>query len=147
MTTFELTKQMPYSADAVYEQLCNMEQYVDAMKNIQSVTVLSREECTAETRWDAVLEGHKLVWTEKDTYDKEARTIEYCLIEGDFSEMAGTWRVECAEDGGCLVMLNVSFAYAIPMMAIFVEPVLKRKLEQNSHMLLDAIEAYLNTKQ
>ena len=147
MTTFELIKQMPYSAAAVYEQLCNMEQYVEAMKNIERVTVLSRAEHTAETQWEATLDGRKLTWTEEDVYDREARTIEYRLIEGDFSEMSGNWHVEDMADGGCCVTFNVSFAFGIPMLAMFVEPILKRKLEENSHMLLDGIAAYLNTKQ
>lgn len=146
MTTFELIKQMPYSAEAVYEQLCHIEQYVEAMKNIERVTVLSRAEHTAETRWEATLDGRKLTWTEKDVYDKEARTIEYRLIEGDLSELTGHWRVEDTVEGGSRVTLDVSFAFGIPMMAMFVEPILKRKLEENSHMLLDGIETYLNTK-
>lgn len=147
MTTFELMKQLPYSAEAVYEQLCDMEQYVKWMKNIERVTVFSRAEHTTETRWEATLDGRKIAWTEEDTYDRDARTIEYRLIEGDFSEMSGSWRVEDTAGGGSCVTLNVSFSFGIPMMAMFVEPILKRKLEENSRMLLDGIAAYLNTKQ
>ncbi len=146
MTTLELVRELPYSAQAVYEQLCNMEQYVGAMKNIERVTVLSRADHSAKTRWDATLDGRKLTWTEEDVYDQEDCTIEYRLIEGDFSEMAGSWRVEDAA-GGSRVTLDVSFVFGIPMMAMFVEPILKRKLEENSHMLLDGIEKYLSTKQ
>ena len=145
MTTFELIKQIPCSADAVFEELCHMERYVESMKNIERLTVLSRAEHMAQTRWDATLDGRKLTWTEEDMYDQEARRIEYRLIEGDFSEMTGNWQVEDTADG-CTVTLNVSFAFGIPMLAMFVEPILKRKLEENSHMLLDGIETYLNTK-
>ncbi|MBQ1249769.1 MAG: SRPBCC family protein [Selenomonadales bacterium] len=145
MTTFELIKQIPCSADAVFEELCHMERYVESMKNIERLMVLSRAEHMAQTRWDATLDGRKLTWTEEDAYDQEARRIEYRLIEGDFSEMTGNWQVEDTADG-CTVTLNVSFAFGIPMLAMFVEPILKRKLEENSHMLLDGIETYLNTK-
>lgn len=145
MTTFELIKQMPYSAEVVFEQLCHMERYVESMKNIERLTVLTRTENAAQTQWEAVLDGRKIMWLEEDTYDKEAHKIAYRLIEGDFSEMAGSWRVKDTEDG-CTVTLNVSFAFGIPMLAMFVEPILKRKLEENSHMLLDGIEAYLRTK-
>lgn len=145
MTTFELIKQIPCSADAVFEELCHMERYVESMKNIERLTVLSRAEHMAQTRWDATMDGRKLTWTEEDVYDQEARRIEYRLIEGDFSEMTGNWQVEDTADG-CTVTLNVSFAFGIPMLAMFVEPILKRKLEENSHMLLDGIETYLNTK-
>jgi ribosome-associated toxin RatA of RatAB toxin-antitoxin module len=145
MTTFELIKQIPCSADAVFEELCHMERYVESMKNIERLTVLSRAEHMAQTRWDATLDGRKLTWTEEDMYDQEARRIEYRLIEGDFSEMTGNWQVEDTADG-CTVTLNVSFAFGIPMLAMFVEPILKRKLEENSHMLLEGIETYLNTK-
>ena len=146
MTTLELVRQLPYSAEAVYEQLCNMERYVESMKNIERVTVLSRAEHKAETRWDATLDGRKLTCTEEDAYDKEAYTIEYRLVEGDLGELSGSWHVEDTECGSC-VTLNVSFSFGIPMMAMFVDPILKRKLEENSHMLLDGIETYLNTKQ
>ena len=145
MTTFELIKQMPYSAEVVFEQLCHMERYVESMKKIERLTVLTRTENAAQTQWEAVLDGRKIMWSEEDTYDKEAHKIAYRLIEGDFSEMAGSWRVKDTEDG-CTVTLNVSFAFGIPMLAMFVEPILKRKLEENSHMLLDGIEAYLRTK-
>ena len=145
MTTFELIKQIPCSADAVFEELCHMERYVESMKNIERLMVLSRAEHMAQTRWDATLDGRKLTWTEEDVYDQDARRIEYRLIEGDFSEMTGNWQVEDTADG-CTVTLNVSFAFGIPMLAMFVEPILKRKLEENSHMLLDGIETYLNTK-
>lgn len=145
MTTFELIKQIPCSADAVFEELCHMERYVESMKNIERLTVLSRAEHMAQTRWDATLDGRKLTWTEEDVYDQDARRIEYRLIEGDFSEMTGNWQVEDTADG-CTVTLNVSFAFGIPMLAMFVEPILKRKLEENSHMLLEGIETYLNTK-
>ena len=145
MTTFELIKQMPYSAGVVFEELCHMERYVEAMKNIERLTVLSRTEYMAQTCWEATLDGRKLTWTEEDTYDGESRMIVYRLIEGDLSELSGQWRIEDTADG-CTVTLNVSFAFGIPMLAMFVEPILKRKLEENSHMLLDAIEAYLSTK-
>jgi hypothetical protein len=66
MTTFELIKQIPCSADAVFEELCHMERYVESMKNIERLMVLSRAEHMAQTRWDATLDGRKLTWTEED---------------------------------------------------------------------------------
>lgn len=146
MTTFELMKQFAHSAAAVYEQLTDMPQYPKWMKNIDCVTVLARDGNMTKTRWEATLDGRKIMWTEEDTLDEAAHTITYRLIEGDLSEMAGSWRVADTDDGNCRVTLQVSFSFGIPMMAMFIEPILKRKLEENSHMLLDGIEAYLNTK-
>lgn len=146
MTNYEMTKQFAYSADAVYEQLVNMEQYPKWMKNIDHVTVLERAENMTKTKWEATLDGRKIGWTEQDIYDADAHTITYRLIEGDLSEMEGSWQVNETADGGCEVRLQGSFSFGIPMMALFIEPILKRKLEENGQMLLDSIESYLSTQ-
>lgn len=146
MTNYEMIRQFAQSADAVYEQLVNMEQYPKWMKNIDRVTVLARAENTTETKWEATLDGRKITWTERDVYDAEAHTITYKLIEGDMSEMEGSWQVIEAENGGCEVRLQGSFSFGIPMMALFIEPILKRKLEENGQMLMDGIGAYLSTQ-
>lgn len=144
MTGYEMTKQFAHSANAVYEQLVNMEQYPKWMKNIDCVTVLARTGNTTQTRWEATLDGRNITWTERDTFDADEHTITYELIEGDMSEMAGSWQVTETEDGGCIVTLQGSFSFGIPMMALFIEPILKRKLEENGQMLLDGIESYLS---
>lgn len=140
MTTFELTQAFCYPAKRVYKMLTDIESYPRYMKNIDKVTVLSHADSQAQSQWEATLDGKKIVWIEEDVMDAGECTISYRLVEGDLSEMAGCWQVTESE-AGCTVSLKVSFAFANPMLAMFVEPILKRKLEENSQMLLDAIEA------
>lgn len=140
MTTFELSQAFCYPAKKVYEMLTDIEAYPRYMKNIDKVTVLSRKDNQAQSQWEATLDGKKIVWIEEDVMDADHRTISYHLVEGDLSEMAGCWQITEIEEG-CTVSLQVSFSFANPMLAMFVEPLLKRKLEENSKMLLDAIEA------
>lgn len=145
MTTFELTRAFLYPAEQVYAKLTDMESYPQYMKNIDHVTVLARDAKRTQTRWEATLDGKKIVWTEDDVFDASAHTISYCLVEGDMDEMQGTWQVKRTESGAT-VSLRVSFSFANPMLTLLVEPILKRKLEENSQMLLDGIEAQLASK-
>lgn len=142
MTNFELTQAFQYSATQVYEMLTNMEAYPQYMKNIDRVTVIDRQADRTKTQWEAVLDGKKIVWTEDDVFDRSARTISYRLLEGDLSDMSGSWQVRETE-AGSEVAISVSFSFGIPMMAMFVEPILKRKLEENCKMLLAGINTEL----
>lgn len=145
MATLELTYTFTYPAAMVYGSLKEYDSYPCYMKNIDSVKVLAREECQMQTQWEATLDGKKIMWIEEDVFDDENRTIAYRLLEGDISEMAGRWSVRDIEDGS-QVTLNVSFSFANPMLAMFVEPILKRKLEENSQMLLEGINTKLSAQ-
>lgn len=139
MTTFELKRAFAYDGGAIYEWLTDIESYPQYMKNIDKVTIVECQADKAKTSWEATLDGKHIVWGQEDVFDRGTKTISYRLLEGDLSEMTGCWQV-IDTAGGCEVKLHVSFAFANPILAMFAEPLLKRKLEENSLLLLDGIE-------
>lgn len=139
MPYVEVNAQINAAAAKIYPVIKDMEKYPEFMPDLVSVKVLRREGNTTVTHWVSNVDGRVIQWTERDTFDDANMCIHYEQIEGDLKKFQGDWRL--AEDAGCTtVTLTVDFEFGIPMIAGLLNPVLKKKVRDNSENMLRAIK-------
>ena len=109
------------------------------MKDLVSVEILERGEDYTVSHWVSNVDGRKIVWTERDTFYPEDLKITYAQTDGDLKKMEGAWAIE-AQGETCEVTLAVDFEFGIPMIAGLLNPILKKKVRENSENMLKSIK-------
>ncbi|HXM18474.1 MAG TPA: aromatase/cyclase [Candidatus Tumulicola sp.] len=127
-------------AEAIYALAKEMERYPDFMPDVESVKVLKREGNVTITRWKTLVEEAPIEWTEEDIFDDARTRIDYRLIEGDLDKFEGSWTFE-ERDGKTHVVLGVDYDFGVPTLAELIGPLLHKKVEENSVMMLKALKA------
>jgi ribosome-associated toxin RatA of RatAB toxin-antitoxin module len=131
------------SAALIYPIIKEMEKYPQFMKDLVSVEVLNRTANTTTTRWVSNVDGRIIRWTEIDVFDDEKKHISYKQTEGDLKKFEGEWVLTELEGGQTEIMLTVDFEFGIPMIAGLLNPLLKKKVRDNSMNMLQAIKERL----
>ncbi|WP_455652709.1 type II toxin-antitoxin system RatA family toxin [Phascolarctobacterium sp.] len=126
----------------IFEIIKNMESYPSFMQDLVSVEILERGENTTVSHWVSNVDGRKIVWTERDTFYPEELRITYCQTEGDLKKMEGEWKLVPVNEG-TEVSLLVDFEFGIPMIAGLLNPILKKKVRENSENMLTAVKAQI----
>ncbi len=123
----------------IYPILKQMERYPDFMQDLVSVQVVERKDNTTVSKWVSNVDGRIIKWTELDTFDDENMHIGYRQIEGDLKKFEGEW-ILTPISGGTEVKLTVDFEFGIPMIAGILNPILKKKVRDNSMNMLKAVK-------
>lgn len=123
----------------IYEIIKDMASYPNFMKDLVSVEILERGEDYTISHWVTNADGRRIVWTERDTFYPEELKITYVQTEGDLKKMEGAWTIVEQADG-CEVTLAVDFEFGIPMIAGLLNPILKKKVRENSENMLNSIK-------
>ena len=126
----------------IFEIIKNMEAYPSLMHVLVSVEILERGENTSVSHWVSNVDGRKIVWTERDTFYPEEMRFTFCQTEGDLKKMEGEWRLVPVSEG-TEVSLLVDFEFGIPMIAGLLNPILKKKVRENSENMLTAVKAQI----
>lgn len=127
---------------AIYQVIQNMEDYPHFMQSLVSVTVLERGENYDISHWVSDVDGRKIVWTERDEFYPEDFKITYQQTDGDLKKMEGVWEL-VDEPEGVRVSLTVDFEFGIPMIAGLLNPLLIRKVRENSEAMLVAVKGQI----
>ncbi|WP_378955479.1 type II toxin-antitoxin system RatA family toxin [Pelosinus sp. sgz500959] len=139
MPYVEVTISVGCTRDKIYPILKNMEQYPEFMADLVSVEVLERTANTTLTKWVSNVDGRVIKWTELDTFDDENMHISYQQVDGDLKKMAGEWILTPTPEGTD-IKLTVDFEFGIPMISGLLNPILKRKVRDNSMNMLRAVK-------
>lgn len=123
----------------IYAIIENMAAYPQFMKDLVSVEILEHGENTTISHWVSNVDGRKIIWTEKDTFYPDELKITYAQTEGDLKRMEGQWLIKQLANG-CEVTLAVDFEFGIPMIAGLLNPILKKKVRENSENMLTSIK-------
>ncbi|MEG0970033.1 MAG: aromatase/cyclase [Acidaminococcaceae bacterium] len=124
---------------AIYTIIQDMAAYPAFMQDLVSVDILERGTNYTISHWVSNVDGRKITWTERDEFFPAEQRITYQQTQGDLKKMEGEWRLT-AVDGGVEVVLAVDFEFGIPMIAGLLNPILKRKVRENSENMLAAIK-------
>ena len=139
MPFVEVTMPVMCDRHEIYPILKEMERYPEFMEDLISVEVLERKENTTVTKWVSNVDGRTIKWTELDIFDDENLHISYRQLEGDLKRFEGEWSLTPIE-GGTEIKLTVDFEFGIPMIAGLLNPILKKKVRENSTNMLKAIK-------
>lgn len=124
---------------ALFPIIKDMEKYPEFMPDVVSVKVLEREGNTTLTEWVTNVDGRVIRWKERDIIDDARCHIAYRQTEGDLKKFEGEWILEEVPEG-TKVTLTVDFEFGIPMVAGLLNPILKKKVKDNSDNMLRAIK-------
>lgn len=144
MPYVEVSAHINAAAAQIYPVIKAMEKYPEFMPDLESVKVLRREENATVTHWVSNVDGRVIQWTERDTFDDAKMCIHYEQIEGDLKKFQGDWLL-LESDGGTVIKLTVDFEFGIPMIAGLLNPILKKKVRENSESMLQAIKKRMET--
>ena len=139
MPYVEVTISVGCTRDKIYPILKDMEKYPGFMADLVSVEVLERTATTTITKWVSNVDGRIIKWTELDTFDDENMHISYQQVDGDLKKMGGEW-ILTPRDEGPEIKLTVDFEFGIPMISGLLNPILKRKVRDNSINMLNAVK-------
>ena len=138
---------LPVNADRsqIYPILKDMEKYPEFMADLVSVEVIERKDNTTMTKWVSNVDGRIIRWTELDNFDDDNMHICYKQIEGDLKKFEGEW-ILTPFTGGTEIKLTVDFEFGIPMIAGLLNPILKKKVRDNSMNMLTAIRERMENR-
>lgn len=139
MPYVEVTMPVYSPPEKLYPIIRNMENYPDFMTDLVSVEVIERQDNMTISRWVSNVDGRIIKWTEQDIFDDENLHIVYAQTEGDLKQFEGEW-ILTAIEGGTEIKLTVNFEFGIPMFAGLLNPILKKKVRDNSMNMLKAIK-------
>lgn len=125
------------TVDQLWLAIVDFEAYPDYMSDVVDVEVERRAD-GIYSHWHIDLDGVQFKWTERD-FINVPDGVDFKLVDGDISELSGSWRIEAVPDGH-RVMLEMSFDIGIPSLAEIFDPLAARALEQNLVSMLKGIE-------
>jgi len=144
MPYVEVSKIIKAKKKELYEIIKRMEDYPQFMADVLSVEILEKGNNNTITSWLTSVDGRKIKWKELDQFDDEKCHIAYKQIAGDLRKFEGEWILEETEEG-TKVLLTVDFDFGIPMIAPLLNPILKKKVKQNSENMLESIRQKTET--
>lgn len=139
MPYVETTIEIKAPAKKIYELAKDMERYPEFMPDVEIVKILERRGNETVTRWKTLVEEAPIEWTEVDVFDDGKTRIDYRLIEGDLDKFEGAWTFE-ERNGVTKVVLGVDYDFGVPTLAELIGPILQKKVEENSQMMLRALK-------
>lgn len=112
-----------------FDRIRDFSRYPDYTDVVRSVTVgrITHGEETSD--WEVSFRNGILRWSESDRFDPEAGTIFFEQTDGDFAELAGSWRVS-GDGEDSLVTFSTEFDFGIPSLAGILDPVAERVFKE-----------------
>ncbi len=126
----------------IYDIISNMVAYPNFMHDLVSVEILEKGENYTISHWVSNVDGRKIIWTERDIFYPQDLKITYAQTEGDLKKMEGQWLI-VPQGESCEVTLSVDFEFGIPMIAGLLNPILKKKVRENSENMLNSIKTQI----
>ena len=139
MPSVLVSKKVVGNIDAIYKLISDMPSYPKFMPDLVTVDLLEKSPNQTITHWISNVDGRKIEWTETDIFYPQQYRIEYQQIKGDLKEFSGYWQLT-QENEAVEISLLVNFEFGIPMIAGLLNPLLKKKVRDNSENMLKAIE-------
>lgn len=77
----------------IFGYLKDLTSFPDYMENVNSVVEHSDGDNSYVHEWEVVIEEAEFQWKQRSTVDRENRQVLFDLLEGDFDDMKGAWKV------------------------------------------------------
>ncbi|MHB1419893.1 MAG: type II toxin-antitoxin system RatA family toxin [Bacillota bacterium] len=142
MPLIDVAKEVQSSPEEAYRMAKDMESYPKFMKSVDRITTLERGENYTITKWEARMQGKKMVWTERDEFNDVSLRIDYSLVAGDLKKFEGAWTF-MPSDTGTRIRLTVDFELGLPMFAALLNPIATLIVRQSCEEMLVGMEKQL----
>ncbi len=139
----EITSEVTVAAplEQVYALAKKVEEFPEFMPDIKEVTVLEENGPERLSRWKSYVKefARTVNWIERDYWDDEAHVCKFVQTEGDFTTYEGEWYFLPADEG-CKMKLVVRCELKLPLVGALIQGLLKKKVQQNSDNMLQALK-------
>lgn len=136
MRHVEIEARVPAAqADTVFDRICDFARYPEYTDAVLGVTVTAAVDGVVESEWSVAFRNGILCWSERDHIDRQARTIVFEQLDGDFDQFTGTWSASPVGPD-VRVLFTASFDLGIPSLAAIIDPIAERTLRENIQSIL-----------
>lgn len=111
MTQINRSALLPYSAEAVFELVNDIEQYPQFMDGCVGAEVLGSDEGVVVARLDLSGAGISHSFTTRNRL-QAPESIDMELVDGPFEHFYGRWQFKALSDSACKVSLEMEFSFA-----------------------------------
>lgn len=139
MPYVEATTVIRGDINRIWDIVADMGSYPKFMPSLVSVDIEERTDNTTISKWVSNVDGRIITWRERDVFFPEEYRIEYTQVSGDLKKFEGKWQLSETPEG-VNVLLTVDFEFGIPMVATLLNPLLKKKVRENSEGMLASIK-------
>ena len=125
-------------ATTVYDRISDFVSYPELTDTVVSVEVDGADHPAVVSTWTVKFRRGLMRWTEHDTFDPDAGTIEFEQLSGDFASLRGTWQVTATEHG-TEIGFTAEFDLGMPTLADILEPVAESALRDHITVILGGL--------
>lgn len=141
-----IVKVIPARRWQVIRLLTHLEQFSRYMPNIKKCEVVEKSRTSAVTSWKAEIDQIPISWTEKDEFDFRNFKVSFRAIDGDLECFEGCWTLLEHSPTHTEVTVEVEARIGVPMVEEVIGPILKKKIEKNFQLMLEAIQNVLSMR-
>lgn len=123
----------------VYEAVADFKRYAELTEAVRSVELRGeREGGGLLSDWEVNFRNGILRWSEEDWFDRDAGTIRFAMVNGDFEAYSGAWEIHSGDDGP-LVRYRASFDLGVPSLSHVIDPIAERALYDNMVLIMTGL--------
>jgi ribosome-associated toxin RatA of RatAB toxin-antitoxin module len=141
MPTVDTTVWINAPLEKVYAIARDSETYPEYMKDVKSVTPVSREGNRFVADWVGVVPtfGLKVRWRQEELWDDAHHSSRFRQLEGDYDMLQGTWTFR-SERGGTQFDQHLDYEYNVPTLGPLVKKVILSVVQKNLENINEAFK-------
>jgi ribosome-associated toxin RatA of RatAB toxin-antitoxin module len=125
-------------ATTAYDRICDFVRYPELTDTVVSVELGDADHEAVVSTWTVKFRRGLMRWTERDTFDRDAGTIEFEQLLGDFASFRGVWRVTATGEGA-EIGFTAEFDLGMPTLADILDAVAESALRDNITAILGGL--------
>lgn len=145
MPVIKLSTKINRNKPIVYNLLKNMHDFPTFMRDIKKLEIIKKDNNKLITSWEVEIDGANVIWKEEDSFNDKEMSLKFRMIEGDYKEYEGEWRLENTLSGS-KINLTVYFDWGVPALEKLVGNILEKKARKALRSMLKAIKQNLEKK-
>lgn len=134
MTHINRSALLPYSSEAIFELVNDIEAYPLYMEGCVGATVVKKEWQLIEARLDLAKGKLRQSFTTRNRLDSP-KSIHMELVEGPFSRFDGRWFFQSLSEDACKVILDLQFTVSNKLVGMAA----RRLFDSVSNNMVDAV--------
>lgn len=136
MTVIRKSALVPYSADAMYGLVADVERYGEFLPWCGGARILTRADDSLTASVDIAYRGVHKSFTTRNRLEP-GRCMEMQLVDGPFRKLHGYWRFDPLDAEACKVSLELDFDFSNRLLGMVIGPV----FESIANSLVDGFRA------
>ncbi len=124
----------------IFSLLKDFQNFPNFMRDVKNIRVIGDEKNKLITEWNIQIDGVPLFWKEKDVIDEEKKIIKFKMLEGDYGNYEGEWRLEKIDEEKTNLKLLAEIDWGLPTFEKFIGNTLKAKARKSLRSMVNSIK-------